>query len=243
MLYFLVALFASTVGSLTGIGGGLIIRPALTVMGFDVGLATFTSAASVFVMSCFSIVTRRVWKTDIEMGSLGLLAVGSIAGAFAGAYILSFLGPVTVSILFILFLMAIGALLIAKKHFSVRSISNPWLKIGTGLVVGVTAGLFGIGGGLMLMIALMYLFGSKPKEAVVQSLFVVMLASAASLVQYTVNGFADFSLLVYVLPGSILGGVLGLFIAKRMQENTVVVLLLVIVAAGIASQAFFIATY
>ena len=243
MLYFLVALFASALGSVTGIGGGLIIRPALTVMGFDVGLATFTSAASVFVMSCFSIVARRVWKTDIEMSSLGLLAVGSIAGAFAGAYILSFLQPVVVSLLFILFLMVIGALLIAKKHFSVRNISNPWLKIGIGLVVGVTAGLFGIGGGLMLMIALMYLFGSKPKEAVVQSLFVAMLASAAALIQYVINGFADFSLLVYVLPGSILGSIFGLLVAKRMQENTVVVLLLMIVAAGIASQVFFVATY
>jgi len=243
VLYFLVALFASALGSVTGIGGGLIIRPALTTMGFDVGLATFTSAASVFVMSCFSIVTRRVWRTDIKLGSLGLLAAGSIAGAFVGAYILSFLRSVTVGILFIIFLTVIGALLVAKKRFTARSISSPLLKIGIGLVVGVTAGLFGIGGGLMLMIALMYLFGSKPKEAVVQSLFVAMLASAASLVQYVINGFADFSLLVYVLPGSILGGLFGLFMSKRMQENTVIMLLLMIVAAGIVSQIFFVVTY
>ena len=242
LLYFITALLSATLGAISGIGGGLVMRPALSLMGVELGLATFTSAVAVFTMSIFSVVTRRVWKLGVPMKSLALVAAGSIAGAFAGAYALSFLQAITVSALFIAFLSAIGILLLIKNRFTVRSMKSPALMITVGAISGVFAGLFGIGGGLLLMIALMYLFGSRPKDAVVQSLFITMLTSAAALLQYGINGFANPDLLLYVIPGSLLGGLLGFWAIKLMRETAVTVVLLLIVIGGIASQIFLLAT-
>ena len=241
LLYFILALLSTAVGALSGIGGGLIIRPSLSLLGVSLGLATFTSAASVFVMSAVTVVARQAWKTSIKFGRLIYLAVGSVVGAFAGAYVLRFLSPVLVSVCLIAVMAFMGALLILKKYIKPRVITNPFLGSGVGFSTGFLSGLFGIGGGPFQMIALMFLFGSKPKEAVVQSLFIAMLASGASLIQYWFNGFADLSLLIYVLPGSILGGLVGYFVAKRVSDKFVVILLFMLVLVVIVSQVYVIA--
>ncbi|MCL2870466.1 MAG: sulfite exporter TauE/SafE family protein [Coriobacteriia bacterium] len=242
MFFFIVALLSAAIGSVTGIGGGLIIRPSLSVLGADIGLASFTSAACVFVMSAVSITTRRVWETNIEFRHLIFLAAGTIVGAFAGAYVLLFLSPVLISVLFIVVMIAIGVLLVLRRYIRPRITTNPFLGAAIGLITGFFSGLFGIGGGPLQMVALMYLFGSKPKDAVLQSLFIAMLASAAALIQYSINGFADFSLLLYVIPGGILGGLIGGVVSKYIKEGTVVVLLFVVIAAVIAGQVYLLAT-
>jgi uncharacterized membrane protein YfcA len=238
MLYFLTTLFAATFGSVTGIGGGLIVRPSLSLLGAGIGLASFTSAAAVFVMASISVTMRRVWRTGIELKHLGFLAVGSIMGAFLGAYILQFLTPLVVSVLMATVMTLIGVLLIVKRFFKPRVITNPFLSVALGVMTGFFAGLFGIGGGTLQMIVLMYLFGSKPKEAVVQSLFIAMLASAAALIQYSINGFADFSLLMYVIPAAVLGGLIGGVVSKRISARLVIVLLFTAILGVVASQVY-----
>jgi len=243
MIYFLVALFATTIGAVSGIGGGLIIRPSLSLMGIGLGVATFTSAACVFVMSFVTATTRRVWKTDVPFKHLVFLAIGAIVGAFAGAYTLIFLDSITVAILFIASMVINIIMLRLRETVQSRTVTNPALGLGVGFATGFLAGLFGIGGGLVQMVALMYLYGSKPKDAVVQSLFIAMMSSGAALIQYTINGFADLSLLPYVIPGAILGGLIGGVIAKRMQDKTVTTLLYILMIVVIMSQIIYIATH
>ena len=56
ILYFLIAIGATTVGSLTGMGGGVIIKPLMDVMqGFDVETIGVLSSITVFCMSVVSI--------------------------------------------------------------------------------------------------------------------------------------------------------------------------------------------
>jgi len=243
MLYFLVAMFATTIGAMSGIGGGLIIRPSLSLMGIGLGLATFTSAACVFAMSFVTATTRKVWKTNIPFKHLVFLATGSILGAFAGAYALLFLDAIVVSVLFIIAMIINIVLLRIRDSVQARTVTNPLLGIVVGFFAGLLAGLFGIGGGLVQMVALMYLYGSKPKEAVVQSLFIAMMSSGAALIQYWINGFADTSLLPYVIPGAILGGLIGGLIAKRMKDTQITALLYLLMVTVIVSQLVFVATY
>ncbi|MCL2526563.1 MAG: sulfite exporter TauE/SafE family protein, partial [Coriobacteriia bacterium] len=220
---------AAALGAVTGIGGGLILRPSLSLMGADLGLATFTSAAAVFTMAVVSITTRRVWKTGIGMTRLATLAGGSIVGAFGGAFLLRFLSPLIVGLALLVTMIAMGALLLLKSRLKPRLIDSHLASAGVGAGTGLLSGLFGIGGGPFQMLALMLLFGSKPKDAVVQSLFIAMLASASALVQYVLAGIADASLLAFVLPGSVAGGLAGYALAKHLSDRVVVVMLFVVI--------------
>ncbi|MEG2119590.1 MAG: sulfite exporter TauE/SafE family protein, partial [Pseudoflavonifractor sp.] len=64
LLYFLIAIGATTAGSMTGMGGGVIIKPLLDLLhGFDVETIGVLSAITVFAMSVVSIGKQMLAKT------------------------------------------------------------------------------------------------------------------------------------------------------------------------------------
>ena len=89
VLYFLIAIGATTVGSLTGMGGGVIIKPLMDVLhGFDVQTIGVLSSLTVFSMSVVSIGKQMLARTKIPFGTAIPLALGSVAGGLAGEKLL-----------------------------------------------------------------------------------------------------------------------------------------------------------
>lgn len=89
MLYFLIAIGATTVGSLTGMGGGVIIKPLMDVLhGFDVQTIGVLSSLTVFSMSVVSIGKQMLARTKIPFGTAIPLALGSVMGGLAGEKLL-----------------------------------------------------------------------------------------------------------------------------------------------------------
>ena len=81
-LYFLIAIGATTVGSLTGMGGGVIIKPVMDVMGaYDAATIGVLSSITVFSMSVVSIGKQMLAKTvtvlDLEMVYTGYFTDGN----------------------------------------------------------------------------------------------------------------------------------------------------------------------
>ena len=67
MIFFLIGLFSTIIGSIVGIGGGLIIRPALAGMGAAKSLASFTSSIVVLSMSSVTLITYIRKKVHIKI--------------------------------------------------------------------------------------------------------------------------------------------------------------------------------
>ena len=85
VLYFLIAIGATTVGSLTGMGGGVIIKPLMDVLhGFDVQTIGVLSSLTVFSMSVVSIGKQMLARTKIPCGTAIPLALGLVMGGLAG---------------------------------------------------------------------------------------------------------------------------------------------------------------
>ena len=85
VIYFLIAIGATTVGSLTGMGGGVIIKPLMDVLhGFDVQTIGVLSSLTVFSMSVVSIGKQMLAKTKIPFGTAIPLALGSVVGGLVG---------------------------------------------------------------------------------------------------------------------------------------------------------------
>ena len=70
LLYFLIAIGATTVGSLTGMGGGVIIKPLMDLLGgFDVETIGVLSSITVFAMSIVSVGKQIAQKAKIDFGT------------------------------------------------------------------------------------------------------------------------------------------------------------------------------
>ncbi len=92
-----------------------------------------------------------------------------------------------------------------------------WKYIGIGIAAGVVNGLFGAGGGLLLVPLLIRFCKLPPKTAFATSLAVTLALSAVSLAVYWFRGTVDFSAALPYLLGGIVGGVIGGIWMKRIR--------------------------
>ena len=85
-IFFLVSFLASVVGAICGIGGGVVIKPVLDMLGLEtVAAISFLSGCTVLSMSCYS-VTRSLAKGDsgVDLRTGTPLALGAALGGLVG---------------------------------------------------------------------------------------------------------------------------------------------------------------
>jgi uncharacterized membrane protein YfcA len=146
-----------------GVGGGLVMVPLLMSLAhMDQRRASATSLIAI-VPTALVGALGYTYGGQINLPAAGLIAIGGIAGAPVGAFLLRRLTLTWLRwMLFAVMLLAAARLMLVVP---VRG-SSLTLDLGTalalialGLVMGVASGLFGIGGGIIVVPALMALFG------------------------------------------------------------------------------------
>lgn len=91
-----------------------------------------------------------------------------------------------------------------------------------GLVAGVFSGIVGIGGGIILVPALVYIFGLSQHQAQGTSLGMLMLpVGILAVMQYYRQGFVDYKLVAFIAIGFVAGGYLGGKLAVNIPETLV----------------------
>ena len=86
ILYFLVIIVANAIGAVSGMGGGVIIKPVLDFIAWDnVATISFYSSVAVFVMSISSTVRQIQSGQKLKVMELSYLAIGSIFGGYIGS--------------------------------------------------------------------------------------------------------------------------------------------------------------
>jgi uncharacterized membrane protein YfcA len=91
-----------------------------------------------------------------------------------------------------------------------------------GLIAGTFSGVVGIGGGIILVPALVYMFGFSQHHAQGTSLGMLMLpVGILAVMQYYKQGFVDYKVIGYIAVGFIMGGFLGGKLAVSIPENIV----------------------
>ena len=111
-----------------------------------------------------------------------------------------------------------------------------------GIVTGGLSGFFGIGGGPFQISTLIVFFGLDIKEASVDSIFITFLTTISSLTKYTLNGYADFSLAVYMIPAAILGGYIGSRLNRKINEKKIALIFISSVLLILAVQTYIVIT-
>lgn len=103
-----------------------------------------------------------------------------------------------------------------------------------GLLTGSVNGLFGAGGGMVVVPLLKNLLGYDEKHAHATAILVIAPVCAASAITYIVNGYFDLSVIIPAAIGSVAGGFLGALLLDKLPEFIVnAVFIAVMLAAGV----------
>lgn len=160
-----VGLLAGLLSGLFGVGGGTVIVPLLVlVLKFDQRLAAGTSLAAIVPTAAVGVISYAVSGSVAWVAGL-ILAAGAVAGAQLGTWLLARL-PITVlrwGFVGFLIVVIVGLFLVIPSRdaqFEVTWLSGIGLAV-LGVITGILAGLLGVGGGVIVVPALILLFGTS----------------------------------------------------------------------------------
>lgn len=252
-----VGLAAGVMAGLFGIGGGVVIVPVLVVFaGFTLVKATGTSLAAIVLPVGLLGVLAYHRARIIDIRASIYLALGLLTSVGAGAWLANTLPAELMKNLYAVFLLYVSWNFInpvprVRRLLGREAALNPEQEIAPrpaalalyaiGLVAGVMAGLFGIGGGNIIVPLLVLVLGYSAKRAIATSLGALLApVGLPGVLYYYHAGTLDLGAAAWVALGLFLGTVFGARITIRLPAPTVKLLygiFLLFVAARLALAA------
>jgi len=202
---------------LLGGGGSILTVPALVyLVGQTPQAAVTTSLAIVGANSALGASFHRAqgtlnWKIALLFGSVGMLA------SYAASNISRMLPPAVLLIAFALLMLVIGILMLTGSNRMENANHPPrssWVTLGSGLGVGLLTGVLGVGGGFLIVPALVMFVGLPMQVAVGTSLVIIALNSFAGLLGH-LGGTMDYFLIVVFS----MAGLAGTFVGSRLNKK------------------------
>jgi uncharacterized membrane protein YfcA len=229
----LVGAAAGTLGSMTGIGGGLIVTPVLT-LGFGVPIHQAIATSLCCVIATSSGAAARYVEhhlTDIRLGMT--LELATTVGAITGSIVAGFLSREALAVLFAALLTYAGSTMVrrvfkkqiedpvAGEGYQVRHL--PLGLMGAG-AAGTISGMLGVGGGV-IKVPLMYLVMGIPfKVATATSNFMIGVTAAASAFIYYARGDVRSLITAPTALGVFVGASVGAHWMRRTPNRWLVTL-------------------
>jgi uncharacterized membrane protein YfcA len=220
----LVGLAAGFLSGLFGVGGGILLVPALViVLKLGQKLAHGTSLAAVLPIAMSSLLGYTI-EGKVDWPVAGLLALGAIGGAVVGTHILHLLPQRAVGWAFAAVLIATAVRLIVdnsdaggRADLTVVSVSA---LVVTGFLTGILAGLLGVGGGIVMVPAMVVGFGIPAVVAKGTSLAVVIPTSVVGTVRNRANNNVDLRLAAIVGIAGVVSAYGASKISVGLSETT-----------------------
>lgn len=231
-IYFFIIIFANSIGAVSGMGGGVIIKPLFDTLGFhDVLSISFYSTVAVLSMSIVSTIRQAQNGIKINWSFALWLSFGSVLGGIFGSLGLDKLVGIMPSekiVSLVQIVLIVATLLFSyaysKKHWRGYQLNSTISILGCGLFLGAIASFLGIGGGPLNVALLMMLFQVPIKDATVYSIITILFSQLSKVITISVStGFSQFdlSLLMYIIPAGIIGGFLGAYLSKIVSSEKV----------------------
>ena len=228
IIYFIIVLIATTAGAVAGVGGGVIIKPALDAIGqYNVETIGLLASFAVFSMAVVATIRRWIHGFSLDVKIL-MLALGSIAGGLLGKEILyaltASMDSEIVKLIQSVIIAMLMVMILFKNRMKRHCIDNNIVVLAGGLLLGLLASFLGIGGGPVNVVILYLYMGMDIKKAATGSIIIILLAQAAKLLSVAVTfGYAvyDLSMLWYIIPAGIIGGFIGSVLHLKIDEKAV----------------------
>ena len=221
---FLVGLGAGTVGSIVGIGGGIIITPVLTLMGFTPAHIASTSLIAVTSTSASSTIAySRQKKIEYRIGLK--MVIFSIPGSIIGAFISTDISLEFFKLSFAILLMITGTYILFKN--SILNLNKkPKTSISllicyTGaFIAGIISSLFGVGGGIIFVPIMVLIFQMTMAKAAPTSQLILFITSLMGTFTYILLSRPDYLNALFLAGGAFIGGQIGAKLSNYLKEST-----------------------
>lgn len=245
LILLLGAYFAGLVGSLTGLGGGVVVIPLLTLV-FHVDIRYAIGAALLASIANSSGAASAYIKEGITNIRLGMfLEIATTVGAVVGALIAIYTPTNTIAILFGAVLLFSAAMTLRKKNqealtegsrlaailklnssypTQTGTVEYKLKNVGAGFsimtVAGVMSGLLGIGSGALKVLAMDTAMKIPFKVSTTTSNFMIGVTAAASAVVYLQRGYMDPGIAFPVVLGVLGGAFTGAKLLTKINPST-----------------------
>jgi hypothetical protein len=234
----LVGVAAGVFAGLFGIGGGIIIVPALILLaGFPLVRATGTSLAAILLpVGIFGVVAYIKAKV-IDLRASALIAAGLLTSVVVGAWLANALPAGLMRRFFAVFCLYVswnfidpvrrvrkwrGLAVAAKPESEINPRPSTAPLVGIGLLAGVMAGMFGIGGGNIIVPLLTLVLRYPAKRAIATSLGAILFPfGIPGVLYYHRAGNLDLGAAAWIAGGLLLGTVFGALITISLPSRTV----------------------
>ena len=223
------AFFACITGKICGMGGGVVIKPVLDAIGvMGVSEINFLSGCTVFGMSAWSVGKTFIKREkEIEIKSSLPLGIGAAAGGLAGKFLFNLVAAFFTdsdkaggiqAVLLLLLTIATFIYTVNKNKIRSYKVTKWYISIAIGMILGTLGSFLGIGGGPFNMAVLYLFFSMNTKIAAQNSLFIILISQAVSLINTVLSGKTP-DVPCIVLAGMVLCGILGSEIGGRVNKR------------------------
>jgi len=218
------AFIVGSILALFGAGGGMTTVPLLIYFGdIPVKEAIAMSLWVVAGVSLTAVIHQRVWKV-LHMKLLITFGISGIVGSYAGANLGIMISEQLQSILFSLLLVIVAIWLLLKKSAPTPAAHkektfNYIFAAGVGVAIGILTGILGVGGGFLLVPALIWLGVSQMPLTVAHSLVLIILNSVVAGSRYAETIEIDVPLTVGVVVAASMGAIIGGILLKKIPQK------------------------
>lgn len=232
LMYLVIALFAAVIGSLVGLGGGVIIKPLLQALSpLDALSINVLSSITVFFMAMSTLYKRTSADRSLYKPQYLYLIIGSLVGGVIGNSIFSsflklFENESVVSFVQTL-LLIILLVLVVFKHLYVSKLPVFESKIAMvviGVGLSIISTFLGIGGGPINVPVFIGLLGVSILDATYLSILVIFFSQLSNIFVYFTSGtfgVVELLPLIMMIPAAIAGGIYGGKLSHTLEAKTV----------------------
>jgi uncharacterized membrane protein YfcA len=237
----IIALLVGIISSMIGVGGGFLMVPTLTLLYSIITQQAVGTSSAVIVVNAIAstFAYYRQKRIDYKVGAT--LAVGTVPGAMVGAYLTKLISAGLLAALFGAFLVfvALRMLLIRERRVAVSDPGTGVFKwhrvltdasgarfdffvsipvgLGTSFFGGLASGLFGIGGGAIMVPVMNLVMGMPMHVSVATSMFMMIFTSVSGALTHVAlnNVLPEYAAALSL--GIVGGSQIGASIARRLR--------------------------
>jgi len=260
----IIGLASGVIGALVGLGGGVIFVPATLFVAINLGWIDGITPQSVVGLSVIMMIFTGLGSTltfmrakTVDFRSGFIFFIGSIPGTLLGAFVNKGLDLPSFNLYFGILLIILSTLLIVRgylkpvhwfvKRGKQRTFTDKtgesfvygypiWFALILTFGVGFASGLFGIGGGSIIVPAMILLFLFPPHVAVGTSMFMVFLSAIVNSITHISLGNVPWLYTIPVVIAAYTGAKIGANLNQKLKSETLVFALrIILLLLGIRS--------
>jgi uncharacterized membrane protein YfcA len=220
-----IGLAAGCLSALLGVGGGILMVPAMVLMLRVTQHRAHGTSLAVILPTALAAAYRYHLAGRVEWELVVPLAIGGVFGALIGASVANAMGAGLLRRVFGAFIVLVGLLMIIIKgdYHAGAALAGTgagnWTIGMVGLIAGVMSGLLGVGGGIIMVPAIVFLLGRDQHVAQGVSLAVIIPVSISGAWIHARKGNVIPSLAFWISVGAVVGATVVGNAVQQIQEG------------------------